>query len=76
MSNPQFTEMQIALQKQYVNKSFVRKRQEPKPGIKYRTNTSSSFHRMHWLKVTLNNKETWDGRQPEQTLALHKTVYY
>lgn len=38
MPNPWFTEMQIVLQKQYVNKSFVCKRQEPKFNIKYRTN--------------------------------------
>lgn len=47
---PGFTEMQIVLQKQYVNKPFIISRQHPNLNIKFRTNTSSLFQRTCWLK--------------------------
>jgi hypothetical protein len=43
MPNPWFTEMQIVLQKQYVNKSFAYNSQEPKLNIKHEQTLQAHF---------------------------------
>lgn len=75
MPNPWFTEMQIVLQKQYVNKSFVSNRQETKLYIKYRTNTSSSFQRIYRLKVDLSSKEMQARKLYEQNTSHSELVH-